>query len=69
MREAIRLYAERFPDRVHPSFCFSKHSTNFLKKREMWIIKKRKQIKKATDDGNSMNILATVALNPHINTV
>ena len=65
MREAVRLYAERFPDRVHLSFCFFKHSTNFLRTRSM-DNKKRKRIKKATDDGNSTNILAAVALNIHI---
>ena len=65
MREAVRLYAERFPDRVHLSFCFFKHSTNFLRTRSM-DNKKRKRIKKATDDGNSTNILAAVAVNPHI---
>ena len=30
MREAIRLYAKRFSDLVHPSFIF-KHNKNFLR--------------------------------------
>ncbi|KYN41572.1 hypothetical protein ALC56_04036 [Trachymyrmex septentrionalis] len=52
IREAVRLYTERFPDRIHPSFSI------FIKKR----------IKKATNNRNSTNILAAIALNPHIST-
>ena len=66
MREAVRLYAKRFPDRVHPSFSIFSNIVQTFQEIGSVDNKKRKRIKKATDDGKSTNILAAVALNPHI---
>ena len=67
MREAVHLYAKRFLDRVHPSFSvFFLNIVQTFQKTGNMNNKKRKRIKKATDDGNSTNILVAVALNPHI---
>ena len=68
MSEAVHLYAERFPDRVHSLFCFTIHNTNIVQTfQETGSVdnKKRKRIKKATDDGNSTNILAAGTLNTY----
>ncbi|KYN45069.1 hypothetical protein ALC56_00543 [Trachymyrmex septentrionalis] len=68
MREAVRLYAERFPDRVHPSFSvFSSIIKTFQETGSVYN-KKCKRIKKATNNENSTNILAAIALNPYIST-
>ncbi|KYN04951.1 hypothetical protein ALC62_04167 [Cyphomyrmex costatus] len=69
MREAVRLYTERFPDRVHPSFSVFSNIVQTFQETGSVDNKKCKRIKKATEsDGNSTNILAAVALNPHIST-
>jgi len=45
MREAVYLYAERFPDRVHPSFfVFSNIVQTF--QQEVWIIKNANESRK-----------------------
>jgi len=69
MRKAVRLYAERFSDRVHPSFSIFSNIVQTFQETGSVNYKKRKRIKKATDNRNPTNILAAVALNPHINTV
>jgi len=48
--------------------CILKDFPIISKKQGVWILKKRKRIKKATDDWNSTNILAAIALNSHIST-
>ncbi|KYM99634.1 hypothetical protein ALC62_09637, partial [Cyphomyrmex costatus] len=68
VREAVRLYTERFPDRVHPSFSVFSNIVQTFQETGSVDNKKRKRIKKATDDVNLTNILAAVALNPHIST-
>jgi len=50
------LYAERFPDRVHPLFSVSSNIVQTFQEAESVDNKERKRIKKATDDGNSTNI-------------
>jgi len=56
MKEAVCLCAEKFPDRVHTSFSvFSNIVQTFQEAGNGWNVdnKKRKRIKKATDDRNS----------------
>jgi len=62
------LYAKRFPDRVHPLFSVFSNIVQIFQETGSKNNKKHKRIKKATDDRNSMNILAVVTLNPHIST-
>lgn len=68
MRKAVRVYGERFTDRNSPSLSVF---ANIIKKfRETGNVDKEKRIraKKATDDGNTINILASVIQNPHVGT-
>ena len=57
MRETVRLYAERFSDRVHPSFSVFSNIVQIFQETGSVDNKKRKRIKKATNNGNSTNIL------------
>lgn len=60
MRAAMRLYAERFPNRARPSRSVFSNITYF---QETGCVDKNRhqRSKKATDDGNTTNILAAVA--------
>ena len=51
---------------IHPSFSVFSNIVQIFQETGSVDNKKRKRIKKATNDGNSTNILAAVALNPHI---
>ena len=68
IREAIRLYAERYSDHIHSIFFVFSNIVQTFQETGSVDNKKRKRIKKATDNGNSTNILAAVALNPYIST-
>ena len=68
IRKAVRLYVEKFVNRVHSSFSVFLNIVQTFQETGSVNNKKRKQIKKATDDGNSTNILAVVTLDPHIST-
>ncbi|KOC63585.1 hypothetical protein WH47_03087 [Habropoda laboriosa] len=69
MREAVRVYGKRFPDRNNrPSLSVF---TNIIKKfQETGTVdnKTRNLAKRATDDGNSINIVAAVIRDPHVST-
>jgi len=62
IRKAVRLYVEKFVNRVHSSFSVFLNIVQTFQ--ETGSMDNKKRIKKATDDGNSTNILAAVALNP-----
>ena len=68
IKEAVHLYAERFPNCVNSSRSIFLNIIKTFQETESKDNKKHKQIKKATDDGNITNILADKVLNAHVST-
>lgn len=68
MRESIRLYAERFPDRAIPSRSVFSDIIKIFQETGSVGNKKRLRAKKVTDKNNVTNTLAAVIYNPHTNT-
>jgi len=67
-REAVRLYAERFPNRVIPSRSVFSNIIKHFQETGSVDNNKRQRSKKATNDDNTINILAAVAENPNVST-
>ncbi|KZC06752.1 hypothetical protein WN55_07975 [Dufourea novaeangliae] len=68
LRDAVRLYAERFPERVTPSRSAFTNVIKSFQETERVDNKIRRRSKAATDDRNTVNILAAVTQNPHAST-
>lgn len=68
VRESIRLYAERFPDRAIPSRSVFADIIKTFQETGSVGNKKRLRAKKVTDENNATNILAAVINNPHTST-
>ncbi|KZC07787.1 hypothetical protein WN55_09813 [Dufourea novaeangliae] len=68
VRDAVRLYAERFPKRVTPSRSAFTNVINSFQETGRVDNKIRRRSKAATDDRNTVNILAAVTQNLHTST-
>ena len=68
MRAAVRLYARKYPDRQTPARSVFANIIITFKDTGSVANTIRQQSKTATGEQNSINILAAVAHNPHVNT-
>ena len=65
-RVAVRVYAERCPDCATPSRSIFSNIIQTFKERGNADNKKRKRLKSATDERHAINILESLAHNPHV---
>nr|XP_034195052.1 uncharacterized protein LOC117611224 [Osmia lignaria] len=68
MREAVRVYGERFPDRRRPSLSVFANIIKTFQETGNVDNKPRNRAKRVTDDGNSINIVAAVIRDPRVST-